>query len=166
MRAITFIRGVSLVGVVVVGWSMTLRWGDIGAGPPAQWERQVVGAVVLGLICAGCLMFMGAAGTRRSWIARGIAAAAAALGVLLAVLLWRDATSSGFPHLLAGAGWRWMLGGTGLCMAAAISALSVVKSEGAPGKPTGQKAPQKKGQAQKSPAKKSPAKKRKAKKKR
>lgn len=150
MRAITFIRGVCIVGVVAVGWSMTLRWGDIGSGPPAQWERQVVGAVVLSMLCTGALMAMGVPGTRRSWIARGIAAVAAAIGVTLALLLWKNAGDSGFTQLLSGAGWRWMLGGTGLCLAGAVSALSI------------------KGEARLAPkaAKKAPARKRASKKKR
>jgi len=128
MRPITFIRAVALVGVVVAGWSMTLRWGDIGKGPPAQWERQVVGAVVLSVVCALCLAFMGMPGTRRSWIARGVAAAASAGAVLIAIVLRQDAVGSGFPQLLAGAGWTWLLAGCGLGLAAAVAALSV-KSE-------------------------------------
>src|SRR5690606_37716167 len=55
LRAMTFIRGIQWIAVVVTGWSLSLRWGDeiaAGKGPPSQWERHVVGATLLLVIAA------------------------------------------------------------------------------------------------------------------
>jgi hypothetical protein len=123
MRSLTIVRGIALIGLLVAGWSMMVRWGDIGKGPPAQWERQVVGALLLCLIALVSLASMGQPGSRRSKIARAVAVLAALGAVGLALFLRKDASDSGFTNLLTGPGWTWLVAGTGLCLAAAVGAL-------------------------------------------
>jgi amino acid transporter len=136
MRPATIVRAVALIGMFVAGWSMMVRWGDIGKGPPAQWERQVVGAIVLCFVAVVALAAMGTAGTRRSAIARGVAVVAALGAVGLAFLLRKDAADNQFHHLLAGPGWTWLVAGAGFCLAAAVGALSFRRDEKPAGKPT------------------------------
>jgi hypothetical protein len=126
MRAITVIRAVAWIGVVVAGWSMNLVWGPdpaVGKGPPAHWERWVVGATLLGVIAAMVLSIAGRKEQPPSWRSRGVALAAALSGIAIALLLLRNARASGFAHLIAGDGWPWLAAGTGVTLAAAIAAL-------------------------------------------
>jgi hypothetical protein len=125
MRPATIVRAVTLVGMLVAGWSMVVRWGDIGKGPPAQWERQVVGALTLCLIALVALAVMGPVGARRSWIARVIALVASAGAVAIALLLRKEAGDAQVEHLLEGPGWTWLAAGGGFSLAAAVGALAI-----------------------------------------
>ena len=49
---VTIARAVAWIGVLIVFWSMNVQWGDdadAGKGPPIQFKRYVVGAILLGL---------------------------------------------------------------------------------------------------------------------
>ena len=126
MRSITVFRGFAFAGVLIAGATMVMTWGDGEIkGPPAQWERQVVGAILLLAIALVALWSMGPAGTRRATIARGVAVACSAGGVALALVMRQDALASGFAGLLSGYGWSWFLAGNGLCLGASVGSLSL-----------------------------------------
>ncbi len=123
MRPLTLFRAFALVSVLVSGWSMTLHWGSAVKGPPPQWERQVVGAILLAFITTIALASTGKLGTMRSWIARGLALAAALGAVAIPFALRSGAHDSLFPHLVTGGGWTWLLCGSGLAVSAAAGSL-------------------------------------------
>ena len=125
MRPITVIRAIAWIAAVIAGYSMAVRWGtdpDVRSGPPAHWERQIVGAVVLAFLAAIMLMLSGS-GTRQRWLTRGLAAAFAVGTVGIALSLRASAESSGFPDLVNGPGWSWLIGGGVLSVGAAVAAL-------------------------------------------
>jgi hypothetical protein len=110
-------RGAAWLGVVLVGWSLNIRWGAneyLGNGPPATLHRHVVGALLLAGIAALALS------VSRRWQAQVVAAATAA-GV--ALLVWR-VHSRGPESVLGGPGWRWMAMGAVL-LAAAVGAAAL-----------------------------------------
>ena len=120
MRTMILARGIAWVGAVVTWWSLNVVWGtdiDAGKGPPGQWQRQVVGAGLLALIAAVTITATGRGGKSPGKVARGVALAAS-LSVALIVYLLRRAGLASFPHLLAGAGWTWLLAGGGFLLAA------------------------------------------------
>lgn len=125
MRPITAIRAVAWIAAVIAGYSLFLHWGtdpDVRSGPPAHWERQVVGAVVLTFLAAVALMFSGS-GDRQRWVPRGLAAAFAVGTVGIALTLRSNAHSSGFPDLVNGPGWTWLIAGGALSATATVVAL-------------------------------------------
>lgn len=130
MRPITAIRAVAWIAAVIAGYSLAVRWGtdpDVRSGPPAHWERHVVGAVVLAFFAAVLLMFSKAGG-RQAWLTRGLAAAAAMGTVGIALSLRSTAHSTGFPDLVDGPGWTWLVaGGAVATIAAAVSLLLPAK---------------------------------------
>ncbi len=128
MRPITLLRAVAWLGLAVVAWSLNIRWGvdpNVPTGPPAQWQRHVVGAGLLALIAAVALSASGRKGNPPSNVARGIAVGAALLIAVLGLVVRSSATSSGFEHLLQGSGYRWMFSGGGLVLGAAIGAFAL-----------------------------------------
>jgi hypothetical protein len=126
---LTFIRAVAWFAVVVLFWSLNIRWGtdlDVNAGPPGQWERHVVGAGLLAAVAALALSVSGRRGNPPSWLARGVAFGAAALILTIGLLLRREAQSAiTGADLIAGAGWTWMMAGGGFALSAAILALTL-----------------------------------------
>ena len=128
MRPITVIRALAVFGVMVTWWSLNIQWGGdagAGSGPPYQFQRYAVGAGMLATIAAIALSVSGRKGAPPSWLARGIAAVAGVCILLVAWFVHSRAHSSGFPHLIEGAGWTWMLAGGGFITSAAISALAL-----------------------------------------
>lgn len=127
MRPITAIRAVAWIAAVIAGYSLIVRWGtdpDVRSGPPGHWERQVVGAIALAFLAAAAQMFSGS-GTRKRWLVRGVAAAFAVGTVGIALSLRSRAHASGFPDLVDGSGWTWLVGGGALGTAAAVASLLV-----------------------------------------
>lgn len=125
MRPITVIRAIAWIGVAVAGTSLMVRWGTdqaVGSGPPAQWEREVVGAALLAGIAAVLLMLPERAGRQR-WFTRGLAAAAAAGALWIALVLRSSALGTGFTDLIAGSGWTWLMAGGALSLVAAVASL-------------------------------------------
>jgi hypothetical protein len=119
-------RAVAWAGVFVVFWSMNVQWGndaDAGKGPPIQFKRYVVGAILLGLVAAGALTVSYFRSKPPGPIARGVAVAGALAVLLIAWLVRRDALQD-FPHLIQGSGWRWLVAGGGLILAGASLAIS------------------------------------------
>ena len=79
MRALAVFRIFAWAGVMVVGWSLAIRWGtdpDVGAGPPLQFGKKVVGALLLAGVAAVALTMSGRGGAPPAWWARGVAMAA------------------------------------------------------------------------------------------
>jgi hypothetical protein len=125
MRPITVIRAIAWTAAVIAGYSLMVRWGtdpDVRSGPPAHWERQVVGAIVLAFLAAVMLMLSGS-GSRQRWLTRGLAAAFAVGTAGIALSLRSKALSSGFPDLIDGDGWSWLIGGGALSVGAAVASL-------------------------------------------
>lgn len=128
MRAITVFRAIAVIGVMITWWSLNLQWGsdaDAGTGPPTQFNRYAVGAGLLATISAISLWASGRKGQPPSWIARGVAAGAAGAVLLVVYLVRSKAHSSGFPHLIEGPGWTWMLAGGGITASAALGVLAL-----------------------------------------
>jgi hypothetical protein len=128
MRAITVFRAIAVIGVMITWWSLNLQWGadiDAGSGPPNQFNRHAVGAGLLATICAIALWASGRKGQPPSWVARGVAIGAAAGSLLVVYMVRSKAHSSGFPHLIDGPGWKWMLAGSGIMVSAAAGALAL-----------------------------------------
>jgi hypothetical protein len=128
MRMLTVFRVVAWAAVIVVGWSLAIRWGtdaDVGNGPPIQFGKKVVGAAVLAGVVAVVLTMSGRKGAPPAWWARGVAVAASlgALGIAWYLRSW--AHGDGFPDLVAGPGWMWMFAGAGLSFAAAIGTVGL-----------------------------------------
>jgi hypothetical protein len=126
MQPLTVMRAAAWLGFVVVGWSLNVRWGasvDLPSGPPAQWERLVVGATLLSLGAALALSLSGRGGAPPSWLARGLAAAAGAGAVTIAFVLRGRAQSAlgGPDSLLGGSGWTWLCAGAALVAASALA---------------------------------------------
>lgn len=130
LQAMSFIRAIQAIAVIITGWSLSKPWGQelaAGKGPPSQWERHVVGATLL-LAIAALAMMLTARGkgsgavAKPSFAALGIAALCGlgALGVTLTVR--SAALSRGLDHALLGGGWTWMLSGTAIALGATSSA--------------------------------------------
>lgn len=117
------LRAVAWFGLAVVAWSLNIRWGvdpNVPTGPPAQWQRHVVGAGLLALIAAIAISASGRGDTPPSNRARAIAVGSALLIMVLALVIRNSATSAGFEHLLQGSGFMWLFSGGGLVLGAAI----------------------------------------------
>ena len=111
-------RAVAWIGVVVVGWSLNLRWGDdvnVPNGPGPLYQKQVVGAMLLALLAALAIS------VSQKWIAKGVAVAAGAGGALIAITLRSNAPDT----VTSGAGWLWMAAGAGAALFATAAALLV-----------------------------------------
>jgi hypothetical protein len=117
-------RAAALVATLVCGWSLNLRWGDaaaVGAGPPMQWERHVVGTTLLAGLVLVASFFGGrsSARGRPPLVARAVALLAALGAVAIALWLHRDA-ARGFTSLVAGPGWSSLAAGAGLALVGAL----------------------------------------------
>jgi len=130
LRPLGWIRLASWLAVLVTGWALAVRWGtdvNVGNGPPLQFGKSVVGAVLLTLIAAVVLVASGRRGALPALWARG--AALAASGGAFAIALWlrHRAHSDGYPDLVAGAGWIWLLVGSVISLGA-VAATFAIKS--------------------------------------
>ncbi|WP_428261786.1 hypothetical protein [Haliangium sp.] len=139
MRPITLFRAAAWLGVVVVSSSLLLaRWGvdpNLPIGPPALWERLVVGACLLALVSAMALSVSGRKRVPPSWAARAVAVAAAAGVTGLGVYMRQDALGKGFAgDMLSGQGWLWLMCGAGILTGAALGSFGL-KAPRAPNKP-------------------------------
>ncbi len=130
---LTVVRAIAWFGVVVVFWSLNVRWGtdlDVDTGPPGQWERHVVGAALLALVAAMALSVSGRRGNPPSWLARGIALGGALSIALIGLYLRHDAvTGITGADLIGGPGWTWMFSGGGFVLSAAVLALALKPAE-------------------------------------
>jgi hypothetical protein len=125
MRAITLFRALAWTGTIIVWSSLILvRWGEnpnLPAGPPGQWEELVVGAGLLATLAALAISVSGRKRVPPSRGARTVSAAGAALVLVIAFYLRRDALATGFAaDLLGGQGWTWLLAGGGMLLGAAV----------------------------------------------
>jgi hypothetical protein len=118
----TAARVLAVLSVAIAVWSLNVAWGDdpsLRGGPPAQWERQVVGAALLAGVAAALALYNSRPGAHRAVRAAGLVAA---LGPgLVAIYLRSDASSMGLPQLLTGPGWTWLAVGSALALLAAAS---------------------------------------------
>jgi len=116
----------------IVFWALNVRWGDdpsVGNGPPVQFQRQVVGAFLLALVGAGALTWSFFSGRNPGKVGRWMGAGAGGAVLLIAWWVRRDAMVD-FPHLLAGPGWHWLLGGGGLLLSASTLAMATPLPKG------------------------------------
>jgi hypothetical protein len=120
------VRAASLIGVALAGWSNNVQWGtsSVRGGPPAQWERHVVGAALL-VALAALAVWLGTRPGASRLVVRG-AATAFALGALAVALYLRSrADSLRLLDLIDGPGWTWLVAGTGVAVAAALGSFAV-----------------------------------------
>jgi len=124
------------MSVVITGWSLNIRWGSstaVGNGPPGQWERHIVGALLLAGVSALFLFFVRTGGKGSFSRPAAVSLAASAGALAIAVFLRFNASSTGFPDLVEGPGWSWMAAGCGLSTGCAIGALTTsMRSRPAP----------------------------------
>jgi hypothetical protein len=128
MRPLTFLRAFAWLGAAVTFWSLNVKWGvsaDVGAGPPGQWERHVVGAALLAFTGALALSISGRGGYPPALWARLVSLGSGAGIIVIAFVLRRDAFAEGFDHLITGPGWTWMFAGGGLISASALGAFGI-----------------------------------------
>jgi hypothetical protein len=128
-------RAAAMIATSLALWSLNLRWGEVagvGAGPPQQWERQVVGAALLLALVLLCTLVAGRRGARPGWVVRLLAPGAAVGACAIALVLRRDALR-GFRVLLEWPVWRCLSVGAGVGLAAAL-ALQAVGSAVPPGR--------------------------------
>jgi hypothetical protein len=124
-------RALAWVGAFVIFWSMNVVWGndpDMGEGPPVQWKRQVVGAILLAVISAGALTLSWFRGGPPGRVARLVTVVGGLAILLIAWWLHHDAMRD-FPHLIQGPGWRWLLAGGGFVLAGASLAMAAPPAE-------------------------------------
>lgn len=129
MRVLTLFRAMAWFGVIVVFWSLNVRWGtdvNLPNGPPTQWHRAVVGAGLLAFIAALALSVSGRGGNPPSWIARGVAGAASLIIIIIAWSLYSKATGM-YEDMVGGTGWTWLAGGAGMVSSAVIGTLGLQK---------------------------------------
>jgi hypothetical protein len=137
------VRAAAVLALAVTAWSLNVKWGDTTTsrgGPPMQWEKSVVGAVLLVGIAAVLLWIATRPKINTGALRLGVRAAAAiaALGAVgITVYLHRDATSSDLETLLGGPGWTWLAIGTGLAVLAVAGTLVIPSPE--PAAPAGKK---------------------------
>ncbi|HWM86230.1 MAG TPA: hypothetical protein VNO33_10345 [Kofleriaceae bacterium] len=123
------VRAASLIALAVTGWASNVRWGTSTAvrnGPPAQWERFVVGAAMLSALVAFTVWLgtRAGAGPSRLWLRA--AACLFALGVAaIAFTLRQRALDLKLPDMVAGPGWMWLATGAGLSIATAVGSFAV-----------------------------------------
>jgi hypothetical protein len=130
LRPLSWCRLAAWLAILVVGWSLTVRWGNdpnVGNGPPLQFGKAVVGATLLAFIAAVLLVVSGRRGALPAIWARG--GALAASGSVFAIALWirHRALSDDYPDLVAGAGWMWLLIGS-LASLGSVAATFALKS--------------------------------------
>lgn len=130
LPAMSFIRAVQAIAVIITGWSLSKPWGQelaAGKGPPSQWERHVVGATLL-LAIAALAMMLTARGkgsgpvAKPSYLAIGVAALCGLGAAFVALSVRSSAQSRGLDHVLLGGGWMWMLTGAAIALGATSSA--------------------------------------------
>ena len=128
MRAITMFRAAAWMGVVVIFWSLNVRWGSdpgLPGGPPnTLWERYVVAAGILAIVAALALSISGKKAIPPSWRARGTAGVAA-LGVVAIGLYLRTQATGILEDAAAGQGWTWLLAGGGLSLGAVLGSFGL-----------------------------------------
>lgn len=131
MRVLTIFRAMAWFGVVVVFWSLNVRWGtdvNLPNGPPTQWHKAVVGCGLLAFIAAIALSASGRRGNPPSWLARGIAGGCALIIVIIAYSLYSKAAGNPmYEDMAAGTGWTWLAGGAGMVSSAVIGTLGLQK---------------------------------------
>ena len=130
MRVLTIFRAMAWFGVIVVFWSLNVRWGTditLPNGPPSHSHRDVVGAGLLALIAALALSVSGRGGNPPSWIARGVAGVASLIIIGLVWKLYHKAADQTYSSMLGGTGWTWMAGGAGMILSAVIGTLGLQK---------------------------------------
>jgi hypothetical protein len=129
MRMITLFRGLAWFGALVVFGSLVLvRWGDdpnLPGGPPGTVEKLVVGACLLAALSALAISVSGRKRIPPSWTARAIATASAAAILAIAVYIRSHALSTGFPDVLGGQGWIWLIAGGGMLLSASAGTLGL-----------------------------------------
>ncbi len=128
LRPITVIRAIQWLAIVVTGWSLSVPWGDeiaVGKGPPSQWERHVVGAVLLLLLAALTMTRTARKNEKPSGIALGIAGAASLGAIALALDLRSTALAREQGHVLLGGGWLWMSAGACMAFGSVVSAFTL-----------------------------------------
>ena len=129
MHLITAFRAMSWVGFAVILWSNNLVWGDsadVGAGPPGQWKRAVIGAALLALISAIAISASGRRGNPPSRKVQFVAAITALGAAVIAFELRRSAlAATRTHHLLEGSGFYWMASGAALATVAVIGTFTI-----------------------------------------
>jgi len=111
-------RAVAWIGVALVGWSLNIRWGDeefLGNGPPANYHKHVVGALLLGFLAALALSIS------QKWPAKGIAVAAGIGGAAIAIAIKTSALES----ITSGSGWLWLTAGAAAVLLGSAASLLV-----------------------------------------
>ncbi len=128
MGAITVFRAMAWFGMVVIFWSLNVRWGTdtgVGSGPPILlWERLVVAAGMLALFAALTLSVSGRKGNPPSWTARGIAGAAAVLIAVIALYMRSSATGI-LEDAGRGPGWLWLVAGGGMVLGGVLASMGL-----------------------------------------
>ncbi len=135
LRPITVIRAVQVVSVVVTSWSSAMPWGDetgIGKGPPAQYERHLVGAALLLGIAAVAMFATARKSDKPGRAALAVSGLACAGAIALALVVRSAAIDAQIPHVLVGGGWMWMAAGASMSLGAVASALALRLTKPAP----------------------------------
>ena len=130
MRVLTIFRAMAWFGVIVVFWSLNVRWGadlNLPNGPPNHSHKAVVGAGLLALIAALALSVSGRGGNPPSWIARGIAGVASLIIIAIVWSLYSKASDPTYAEMIGGTGWTWLAGGGGMIASAVIGTLGLQK---------------------------------------
>lgn len=110
-----------------------MPWGNeagIGKGPPSQYERQLMGAVLLLLLGALALIFTARKNARPGRMAIAIAGLSSVGAVGLALSVRSSALAAEHGHVLLGGGWVRMAAGAFLAVGAAASAATLSFSKG------------------------------------
>jgi hypothetical protein len=120
------VRAASLIGVALAGWSNNVQWGtgSVRGGPPAQWERHVVGAALL-VVLAALAVWLGTKPGASRLIVRGAAVGFALGGLAVAFYLKSRAESLRLLTLIDGPGWTWLVAGAGTALVAAVGSFAV-----------------------------------------
>ncbi len=125
LRPITIIRAVQWASIAVTAWSSAVPWGSelgIGKGPPSQYERQLMGAVLLLLLSALAMTFTARKQEKPGRFALCIATGASLGALALALTVRSTAIENHHVHVLVGGGWTWMAAGTCMSLGAAATA--------------------------------------------
>jgi hypothetical protein len=120
------VRAASLVGAALAGWSNNVQWGTgaVRGGPPAQWERHVVGAALL-VALAALAVWLGTRPGGSRLILRAAASGFALAALAIAFHLKSRAESLRLFNLIDGPGWTWLVAGGGTALAAALGSFAV-----------------------------------------
>ena len=128
LRPITVIRAILWVAIVVTAWSLGMPWDDdvaSGKGPPAQYERHVVGAALLLFVAAFTMTRTARNDEKPGGIALGIAGLASLGALALALDVRSTALDNQHGHVLLGGGWLWMSAGACTAFGAVVSAFTL-----------------------------------------